>query len=62
MGVAAIYRPELARVKVYIEMDLLLSLGMVGFGKSRGQAITLDHIHIAVKPEQQMKDRDLRGN
>ena len=62
MGLAAIYRSGLTRVKVCVELDLLLSLGMVGFGNSRGLAITLYHIHIAIKPEQQMEGLDLRGN
>lgn len=62
MGVPAIYWPGLRGVEVYVELDSLVSIGIVGFGNSRGQAITVGHIHIAIKPEQQAEGPDPQGN
>lgn len=62
MGVAAIYRPGLRGVEVYVKLDSLVSIGIVGFGSSTGQAITVGHIHVAIKPEQQVEGPDPQGN
>lgn len=46
--VAVIHGPGLRIVEVYVES---VSMWMVGFRNSRGQAIAFNHIHIAIKPE-----------